>query len=246
MPTKPLTDLNGQLLDGLEFCSRVYTLFESVREADGGRSHLRMRSSHLAKRLIEELLPIRQYVQASYRLGRYISVRWVDGSQQYDAEIRQRGAYVSPNYYPAKGYLEVVCAMHPNDYLMRERLDKEGGAFGLEGLRRLPDRRIESIPVGHEGDEFINSYSRIVLAQIAKKAEKPYPKHTTLIVNCNLNSTYMADEWSALIARVKANLPENSFREIYLYDEVGQYSHRFHPTSEPARKKVSRRKAVRK
>jgi hypothetical protein len=81
MPITPLDEFDGKLLDGLEFCSKVYALFESIRHADDGPSRLRMRPSRLEKKLLEELLPICKYVQASYRLGRYISVCWVDGSQ---------------------------------------------------------------------------------------------------------------------------------------------------------------------
>lgn len=229
MSINPLSDFDGNLFDGLEFCSRVYALFESIRDTDDGPSRLRMRSSRLEKKLLEELLPICKYVQASYRLGRYISVRWVDGNQQYDAEIFQRGTYVSENYYPATGHLEVTCTMHPSEYLSRELLETKGGTFGLEGIRRLKSGEIESIPIGYSNKEFVESYSKLVLKQIAKKAKMPYPKNTTLVVQCSLNTVYTPDEWEVLIDRVKRSLPENSFREIYLYDTVCQYSCSLHP-----------------
>jgi hypothetical protein len=56
---------------------------------------MRMRPSALEKKLLEELLPICMYVQASYRPGRYTSVRWLKGNQAYDAEVRQVGAHMS-------------------------------------------------------------------------------------------------------------------------------------------------------
>ncbi len=224
-----LNKLDGNQLDGLEFCSKVYALFESVRSANDGPTRLRMRPSRLEKKLLEELLPICKYVQANYRIGRYISVRWVDGTQTYDAEIFQRGAYVSESYYPATGYLEITCTMHPNEHLSRELLETKGGAFGPEGIRRLKNGEIESIPVGYKNKEFVESYSKLVLKQIAKKAKMPYPKNTTLVVQCTLNTIYTPDEWLALITRVREALPEMSFREVYLYDTVGQYSHSFHP-----------------
>ena len=99
MSNNPLAQFDGVLLDGLEFCSRVYAHYESVRNADDGPSRLRMRPSRLEKKLLEELLPICKYVQASYRPGRYISVRWVDGDQPYDAELLQRGAYESFDFW---------------------------------------------------------------------------------------------------------------------------------------------------
>lgn len=109
----------------------------------------------LEKRLLEELLPICRYVQANYRPGRYISIRWIDGNQGYDAEVVQRGAYVTKTYYPENSFLEVTCCMHPNEHLSRELLEKKGGGFGLEGMRRLKSGEIESVPVGHKGKEFI-------------------------------------------------------------------------------------------
>src|SRR5881394_2860210 len=86
-----LANFRGQRLDGLFFCARVYDLFEQIRGSEGGASDLRMRRGKEKKRLIEELLPICKYVQARYRHGHYIDVTWVDGNQQFDARLDQRG-----------------------------------------------------------------------------------------------------------------------------------------------------------
>lgn len=231
MDTSPLAKFDGHLLDGLVFCSLVYELFEDIREQEDGPSRFRMRPTSLEKKLLEELLPICKYIQASYRIGRYMSVRWVDGGQTYDAELEQRGAYISKYYYPPKGYLEVTCTMHKNDYLSRELLEKKGGCFGLNGMKRLKSREIESVPVGFSNDEHIKQYRDIVLKQIRKKAEKPYPENTTLIIQCTMNTIYTKDEWDTLICLVKECLPAHSFNEIYLYDNIGQYSHTFYPKS---------------
>ena len=224
-----LAQFDGQPLDGLEFCSKVYALFESIRSTDDGPSRMRRRPTRLEKKLLEELLPICKYVQASYRPGRYISVRWIDGNQQCDAELLQTGAYVTHNYYPAKASLEVTCTMHPNDHLSRELLDTKGGAFGLEGIRRLKDGSIESVPVSYKNREFIDSYAALLQARIAKKAKLPFPENTTLVVQCTLNMPYMPDEWEELIARIRPSVPSSPFREIYLYDTVGQYSVSLYP-----------------
>lgn len=232
MPISPLTQFDDNLLDGLEFCSRAYTLYESISDAPDGPSRMRMRPSRLEKKLLEELLPICKYVQASYRPGRYISVRWVDGNQQYDAEVQQRGAYVGKNYYPATGYFEVTCVMHKNEYLSRELLEKKGTAFGLEGIRRLKNGEIESISVGHMNKDFIDSYSKLLLKQIAKKTSIPYPRNTTLIVQCTLNTIYMEDEWNLLISQVRSTLLETPFSEIYLYNTVCQHSVCIYPSEE--------------
>jgi hypothetical protein len=229
MKTSSLAQFDGKLLDGLEFCSKVYALFEQIRSEHDGPSRLRRRPTRVEKKLLEELLPICKYVQASYRPGRYMSVRWMDGSQQYDAELLQNGAYVAQSYYPEAGFLEVTCTMHPKEYLLRELLDKKGGGFGLEGMRRLKDGEIESLPVLHRNREFVESYAKLVVSQIAKKAAIHYPEDTTLVVQCTLNRLYMPDEWGELMARVRAALPQSGFREIYVYDTVCQYSQVLYP-----------------
>jgi hypothetical protein len=210
----------------------VYALFESIRRANDGPSRLRMLSTPLEKKLLEELLPICKYVQMNYRPGRYICVRWINGNQQYDAEIVQSGAYVTPNYYPEIGHLEVTCAMHPSEYLIREQLDTNGVAFGVNGIRRLKNGKIESIPVGYSGKEFIQTFGNLVLERINQKAKINYPPHTTLIIKCVLNTVYLSDEWDALISHVSMGLPNVRFSEIYLYDAVGDYSHTFWPSDE--------------
>jgi hypothetical protein len=187
-----------------------------------------MRPTKVEKKLLEELVPICKYVQASYKPGRYISVRWVDGNQQFDAEIVQRGEYVSHNCYPAEGYLEVVGAVHPKDYLLREALERNGRAFGLDGLERLKESgEVASSPVGYNIREVIASDSTRILQQIIKKTLKPYPQNTTLIVDCTASTMYSPDEWAQLVAQVKDGLPHFPFLEIYLYEHHRQHSHTF-------------------
>ena len=232
MDATPLAQFDGNLIDGLEFCSMVYAVYESIRNTADGPSRMRRRSTHVEKRLLDELLPICKYIQESYRPGRYLSVRWTDGNQQCDAELFQRGEYVNQDYYPAKAFLEVTCTMHKNEHLSRELLDTTGGAFGLEGIRRLKDRSIESVPVSYKNREFIDSYANLLRGRIAAKAKVPCPANTILVVQCTLNMPYMPDEWAELVALVQPCIAASPFREIYLYDTIGQYSVSLHPQSD--------------
>lgn len=229
MESTPLAQFDGVLLDGLDFCAKVYSLFESIRSTSDGPSRMRRRPTRVEKRLLDELLPICTYVQASYRPGRYMSVRWIDGNQQCDAELQQRGAYVTENYYPAESFLEVTCTMHPKEYLSRELLDTKGGAFGVEGIRRLKDGNIESVPVSYKNRDFVDSYAKLLRARISTKAKQPYPANTTLIVQCTLNMPYTPDEWAHLLACVEPSITAAPFREIYLYDTLGHHSASLHP-----------------
>ncbi|MEZ0315506.1 MAG: hypothetical protein ACAH10_01325 [Methylophilaceae bacterium] len=210
--------------DGLNFCCKVYELFEEIRNSEGGKERLRMRTSNLEKRLIEELLPICKYVQTNYRAGRYISVKWINGSQQFDAELNQSGYYIDKNYFPSTSYIEVTCIMHPNEYLSRELINTDGYAFGLDGLKREKDRKITSIPVSHSNFDFIDTYCQLVIDGIFKKSEIQYPADTSLVVQCFLNTLYTPDEWRKLCDEVRGKLPNHNFREIFIYDSVCEYS----------------------
>jgi len=85
---------DGRLLDGLLFCKRVYDLFEQILNGPHGLTNIRLRPSKEVKRLIEELIPIAQYIQRHYSVGRRIKVRWLSGSQSYDAVILSSGSMV--------------------------------------------------------------------------------------------------------------------------------------------------------
>lgn len=66
MSISPLSQFDGELIDGLQFCAMTYALFEQIRSTESGPSRLRMRATKVEKKLIEELLPICKYVQAKY------------------------------------------------------------------------------------------------------------------------------------------------------------------------------------
>ena len=57
MNTPCLGDLDGNLLDGLQFCAITYALFESVRSTPEGIERLRLRSGNTEKRLLRSCCP---------------------------------------------------------------------------------------------------------------------------------------------------------------------------------------------
>jgi hypothetical protein len=107
-----LSTFDGQLLDGLDFCRKVYDLFDQVQNGPDGIAKLRLRSSKNEKRLVEELIPIARYVQARYREGRRIKVRWLSGSQPYDAVLWSSGGLVEHHMAAKKVLVEVTTAVH--------------------------------------------------------------------------------------------------------------------------------------
>jgi hypothetical protein len=201
----------------------VYEIFENIRETPQGIEAILMRRGK-CKQLVEELLPICKYIQEKYRPGRYISVTWKDGNQTYDAELRSAGSYVTHGCYPENSFIEVTCVVHPNDYLAREHLNANGTVFGLDGLTRTKDHKVNSIPHIHIGDIFIENYASLVLTELTKKSIKPYPDRTALVIQCSLNRPYFQHEWEKLISSIRNRIPPHHFIEIFLYDPLSQYS----------------------
>ncbi|HEY3046968.1 MAG TPA: hypothetical protein VGJ72_05835 [Polaromonas sp.] len=226
MEDNTLAHLNGSLLDGLKFCAETYAVFERIRREPDGPNRLRLRASPVEKRLLEELLPICRYVQTYYRAGRYISVRWVDGSQSFDAELRQQGDYVDEGYYPAVAYLEATSAMHENEHWIWKLLSQGKGAFAPEGISKPRREPVRSEPVVFTNMEHVERFVPIVLAQVAKKAEISYPPDTSLVIQCSLNTLYTSDDWRLLAEETRRQLPEHPFQEILLFDGITQMTAR--------------------
>lgn len=132
---------HDKLLDGLEFCRLAYLFFDEVIGQPDGAHRLRERRGAI-KPLIEELLPICRYIQTFYGVGNYISVRWIDGNQSFDAKMEAKGNMVNQGDWPSSGTLEVTRAVHKNEHLMRELLNSKGGGFGWMGSRQEREREV--------------------------------------------------------------------------------------------------------
>ena len=226
MPEEILTELDGKTIDGLAFCKKAYEIFEGIRGDDGGVTRIRTLSSRPVKRLMEEVLPICKYVQSSYRTGRYLSVCWVNGSQPFDAKIFQRGSLVEQGYFRAEMTVEVTTVRHPNEHLLRERIDKEDFAFGLAGLKRSASRKIESSPVVLSSAQFVEEFALLLIGGIRKKIEANYPEHSILIVGCCTDTVYLPEDWTSLESLVRAENIEHNFAEIFIYDFLTEASFR--------------------
>jgi len=216
-----LSTFDGQLLDGLDFCGAVYDLFDQIRKAPGGIERLRLRKTKTDKRLIEELIPIARYVQARYREGRRISVRWFSGSQSYDAILWSRGGLVSHRMAPRRVFVEVTGSMHHNEYLARQLLQKEGGSWGVKGISR--DEKtgvVTSKPHVHRNDEIMADLANQIIERLKSKAGKGYPWNTVLIMQCFPNTLTLQSEWEDAIQRVQAARPFIPFRELFLIETV--------------------------
>jgi hypothetical protein len=229
MPKKQRIDVftfDDQLLDGLDFCKKVYDMFDQVRGGPDGVARLRLRPTIDEKRLIEELVPLARYVQARYREGRRIKVRWLKGSQAYDAILWSSGGLVKHRMAPRRQAVEVTSSVHENDHLARLLLHKRGGSFGVKGISK--DRKtgeIMSKPHVYTNDELATDLAEQMLLRLKSKSSKGYGPGTVLIINCFPNSLITGSEWNEAVELVKqAQGADLGFREVFLLDAVMSHS----------------------
>jgi hypothetical protein len=228
MPKKQHLDLStfdDQLLDGLDFCRKVYDLFDKVQTGSDGIAKLRLRPTKSEKRLIEELIPIARYVQARYREGRRIKVRWLSGSQPYDAILWSSGGLVKHRMAPRKLFVEVTTSVHPNEYLERRLLHEQGGSFGVKGISRdTKTGDVISQPQVHTPEELATDLAGQILERLKSKSAKDYSPGTVLVVNCFTNSLMLLAEWDEAMERVTKAQRHLAFREVFLIETVMSYS----------------------
>ena len=220
-----LSTFDGQLLDGLDFCRKVYDLFDQVRDGPDGVAKLRLRPTKNEKRLIEELIPIARYVQARYREGRRIKVRWFSGSQPYDAILWSSGALVEHRMAPRRLLIEVTTSVHQNEHLARRLLHEQGGSFGVKGISRDKETGdVVSKPHVHTNDELARDLAGQILERVNSKSDKHYPPGMVLVVNCVPSGLILESEWSDAMERVRKTQAHLAFREVFLLETVMSYS----------------------
>lgn len=151
-----LEALDGQLLDGLVFCAQAYAAFDRIRSSPRGIEELRMLTSQRSKKMVEEILPL---------------------------VLRCSGADVQHRGIPRRQFIEVTTAVHANDYLVREHLNKEGFAFAPRGTRRDPKTRaIASLPSVYSYRQPQAELVGLISERIAAKAQKRCPQPTSLLI----------------------------------------------------------------
>jgi len=230
-----LSTFDGKLLDGLNFCRRVYEFFNQTRTGADGIAKLRLRPTKNEKRLIEELIPLARYVQARYREGRCIKVRWFSGSQPYDAILLVSGTFLDMGYHPRKIAVEITMSVHRNDYLTRELLHQQGHSFGVTAIARdKKTRAIVSTPYVVTNDERVTELAAQIINRLKAKAVKNYLPDTVLIVYCVLNGIILQDEWDEAVKRVAEAEVHHAFKEVFLIDTgPASYSATLYPIHVP-------------
>jgi hypothetical protein len=247
MPAKhlDLSTFDGQLLDGLEFCQRVYDLFDQTRRQPDGIAKLRLRPTKDEKRLLEELIPLARFLQARYREGRRIKVRWFSGSQPYDAILWSSGGLVTHGMARRRQFVEVTTSVHPNDYLDRQLFHTKGISWGVKRIwRNKKTKEIVSEPYVYRNDERSVDLANQILERLKDKSAKKYPAGTVLIVNCDSDGLLLEDEWDQAIRRVNDAQQHLAFREVFLVETGRGYSATLYGKRIPIRRRKTRKPAA--
>jgi hypothetical protein len=211
-----LSALDDKLLDGLRFCMKVYDLFDQIRSEPDGPRKIRLLSGKREKRLLEELIPITQYIQARYHVGNRIKVRWLSGSQPYDAVIWTPLPMVKKGGMPRKITLEVTTSTHEFTHIARKQLHETGGSFGPKGTQIDKTTRVPvSKPYVYSGEEHISDLALQIIGRLSAKAKKRYPPNTVLIINCETDGLIFPDEWRAAIQQVESRHPQVIPRSVH-------------------------------
>jgi hypothetical protein len=79
-------------------------------------------------------------------------------------------------------------------------------------------------PYVYNNGEHISDLARQVIERLKAKGEKPYPKNTVLIVNCETDGVILLDEWRTAIQQVEAQGLHNSFKEVFFFSPRGHHS----------------------
>lgn len=214
-----LATFDDRLLDGLIFCRKVYAFFDQIKSEPGGIGKLRLLRTKREKRLVEELIPIAQYVQAHYNAGHRLKVRWRAGYQSYDAILLAHGIRVEKGLSPRRSLLEVTTAVHPKEHLVRELVNAGGVSFGVKGVSRdKKTKKISSAACAHSGGELIADLTDQILSRLQDKGRKGDGPETVLVINCITNTLINEEEWQASIRDVREAGLHSGFREVFLVE----------------------------
>jgi len=120
---------------------------------------------------------------------------------------------------PKRQYLEVTTAVQRTEYLVRERINAEGGSFAARGTRRdSKTKKIISVPVAYEHSAQIAEFAALIHTRVADKASRSYPPATALLVHCDLGVVVLEDEWEEIVQVVRATFKDDRarFQEVVL------------------------------
>jgi len=135
------------------------------------------------------------------------------------------GALVDKRYVPRRQTVEVTTAVHENEHISRRYLHEHGHTFGPKGIKKdSQTKEYMSLPHVYTNYEAQEDLTDKILERIKAKNEENYPKLTTLIIQCFLDTLFTEDEWEYAIQKLKDSGIVHNFYEIFIFDSIHHYS----------------------
>lgn len=213
MPTPiELSSIDGVRLEGIEFCRRVYQIFDEYRISSDYPRASRLRTHKSYNRFFDEALPLAAFIQLFHNHWRRVEVEWFSGYQSYDAKIFVR----TKSFIEQTFYVELTAACHPDAWISRHELETQGFSWG-------PNRTVG--PDGTVGPLCLDSYQRTnqwksyLSRGISSKIAKDYPPNTILVLCFNPSGVIVLEEWEELIELMREDSAPPGFHAIYALSE---------------------------
>lgn len=200
------------------FVRRAYSEIEALTHHD-----YYVRNDPDTRKIVEEVLPLAAFLKHYDRPGRSVQCRFIPGSQNYDAKIKLKGYEVDKGLLEDSYFVEVTSAVSPQDYLVREALDRYGIICGYNirrnGSKKKGNDRIEG-QGAHDFDSPVKDaldWTKIVLRKKYGKKE-PYPNPCILVVQVKPARPLSLHEWCTVAEGVQGVIDRDKFRFTYIVD----------------------------
>lgn len=218
MPASIIGRFSRSFLTASVFVQRAYTTLEQL----SSQEYL-LRSKQVTKQLVEEIAPLAALLKHLERPDLGVHCRVFGGNSGFDAQIRFSGRPVEEGFLKPLYFVEVTCAVAPNDYLHREALATTGTVFGGDdigrtGSRKRGDAKIVSKPVAVDMDAHVTALVPLVREALRSKSAKSYPAPCILLVNTTPDRPMSISDWARVAKEVAAAVDRQRFVATYLVD----------------------------
>jgi hypothetical protein len=202
-----LSVFDGKLMNGLDFCRKVYDLVNDIRKSPNDIDPLGLRNGPELKKIVEKLIPLSKYIQGCYGPNQLLKVRWINGRDGHDAQVLSSGAFVDKRLSPRRRWIEITAIVHEHNPHLRLPRSKRQLRYGGEAEANLAQK---------------------ILEQVQTRGAIKHPRHTVLVIECFLSNLFLQDQWERTIAIVRERCKRPGFSEIFVCDSNLGFSATIH------------------
>jgi hypothetical protein len=180
-----LAIFDDKLMNGLDFCEKVYDLVENITNSPNGIEALQSQNSSELKKLVEKLIPLSKYIQGCYGPNRRLKVRWIDGRDGYNAQVLSSGAFLDKRASPRRHWIEITNVVQESNPHLPLPPSKRPLMFEVKGISvDRTTQKMTSRPYRYGSDKAEADLAKKILEQIeARGALKHQPLDILVISN---------------------------------------------------------------